>query len=234
MAGTVYKKSGGRDVLVSLVEKVAELAGDGSTTSLTVGTWYVATSKAESSSAIDDFKVGIPFLAKTAITLETGDDVVELTDLWGAKQVIGFSNSKSLSFSKSSFDVTTDSDDFYDKITEEQVEISGSFDGFKLLGVQDEDNAIVKLNRQFTDVLIQDGTTDKVLERTNEVLYLAFLYKKGKPSTGDTVDISFTPVNITSGAESSSYGSGNTQNISFEGANSSDFGALPAKAVVTY
>jgi len=233
MAST-YKKVGGRDVIVSLVEVAQTLTGDGSTVTLTKGKWYIPNSKAASGSAIDTFELNIPFLAKSDITLESGDVVLELTDFWDKNYIIGFANSKSLSFSKSSFDVTTDFDDYYDKMTEEQVELSGSFEGFKLLKATDKETAIVKVNREFTNITIQTDEGEEVLTRTNKKLYLAFVYSKTKPTTGDTIDITFTPVSLTSNAENSSYGSGTTQNISFEGNSYSEFGALPAKAVVVY
>ena len=228
-----YKKSGGRDVIVSLVESTATITGDG-TTSLEVGKWYVATSKATTSSGIDAFKIGRPFMAKTAISLAEGDNVEELTDFWDKTNIVGFANSKSLSFSKSSFDVTTDGDDYYDKITEEQVEVSGSFDGFKYLGVTSEDSAITKINRIFTDITIQTSEGDKVLERENKALYLVFLFSKTLPKSGDILDATFVPVYLTSNAENAAYSSGNTQNISFEGAESSEFGGVTAKSVVEY
>ena len=229
-----YKKSGGRDVIVSLVESVSTIEGDGTSSSLEVGKWYSATSKATTGSAIEAFKIGRPFYAKTAITLEVGDDVVELTDFWAKENIVGFANSKSLSFSKSSFDTTVDWDDYYDKITEEQVEVTGSFDGFKLLGITDEDSAVMKVNRAFTDITIQTATEDKVLERTNDVMYLAFCFSKSAPKAGDTINITFTPVSLTSNAESSQYSSGNTQNISFEGSAKSTFGAVTSKSVAVY
>lgn len=234
MSDKNYKKSGGRDVIVSLVESAASITGDGTASTLEVGKWYVATSKATTASGIEEFKIGRPFMAKTAISLAEGDNVEELTDFWDKTNIVGFANSKSLSFSKSSFDVTTDGDDYYDKITEEQVEVSGSFDGFKYLGVTSEDSAITKINRIFTDVTVQTADGDKVLERENKALYLAFLFSKTKPKTGSILDVTFVPVYLTANAENASYGSGNTQNISFEGAESSDFGGVTSKSVVEY
>ena len=231
---TNYKKGGGRDVIVSLVESAASIVGDGTTESLEIKKWYVPTAKAEISSAIDEFLVGRPFMAKEATVLAVGDTVEELTDFWLKNNIVGFANSKSLSFSKASFDTTVDWDDYYDKITEEQVEVSGSFDGFKLLGITDETSSIMKVNRAFTDIVVQTADTNTTLVRTNEVFYLAFCYSKNTPKVGETIDITFIPVSLTSNAENSAYSSGHTQNISFEGSNKSVFGAVTSKSVAVY
>lgn len=227
------KKGGGRDVIVSLVEAAQTITGNGTTT-LEDGKWYIATEKAATGSGVDDFLPGRPFKGSDDITPAVGDTVIELTDFWEKKHIVGFANSKSLTLSKSSFDVTTDWDEYYAKQTEEQVEITGSFDGYKINGIVDEETSIVKLNRQFTDIVIQTAEGNQTLERTNEDLYFAFIYQKTAPKTGDTVDITFTPAVVTSNAESSQYSSGNTQNISFEGTSYSEFGAMPSKAVVVY
>jgi len=231
---STYKKGGGRDVIVSLVESVATITGD-DTATLEVKKWYVATEIAEGSE-LSDFKVGRPFMAKEAITLSAGDSVEELNDFWTAENIVGFANSKSLSFSKNSFDTTVDYDETYDKITETQVEASGSFDGFKLLGVTSEDNAVVKLNRHFSDIVLQTATENIVLEKNNDIEYLAFVYSKTKPVTGDVLDVTFIPVSLTSNAENSAYSSGHTQNISFEGSSKAPNcgGAVLSKSVVVY
>lgn len=231
---STYKKGGGRDVIVSLVESVATITGDGTIT-LEAGKWYVPTAIADGSE-ISDFKIGRPFMAKEGYILSVGDSAEELTDFWLKDNVIGFANSKSLSFSKNSFDVTVDYDETYDKITETQVEVSGSFDGFKLLGITSEDNAIAKVNRHFSDIVLQTADGNTTLEKTNDIEYLAFVYSKTKPKTGDVLDVTFVPVSLTSNAENSAYSSGHTQNISFEGSskapNCGD--AVTSKSVVVY
>ena len=231
-----WTKGGGRDVIVSVVKAVGStLVGDGSTVALEDGKFYVASAIAESSAFETGVKVGRPFRAVGSTTLSVGDKAVELTNLWEESRIAGMANSKSLNFSRSTFDGTTDFDDYTDKISEDQVEISGSFDGFKLLGIFPEDSAIVDINRQFTNVDVEaaDGSIVSI-DRSNDKLYLAFIYQKTAPVAGDVVDITFVPCTLSSNGESSSYGSAHTQNVAFEGTSFSDFGAIPSKLTVTF
>lgn len=230
-----WTKGGGRDVIVSVVKNVQTLTGDGTSVALEVGKFYIATAKADVSAFDSGVTLNRPFRATAATTLEDGDVAIELSDLWEESRIAGMANSKSLTFSKSTFDATTDFDDYTDKISEDQVEISGSFDGFKLLGVFPEDSAITDINKQFTNIDVEaaDGTITSI-DRCDDKLYLAFIYQKTEPVAGETVDITFVSCVLSSDGESSSYGSAHTQNVSFEGTAFSDFGAVPSKLTVTF
>lgn len=230
-----YAKNSGRDVIVTLFKIGATLEGaltDGD--SLAIGKYYFIKSLGTSTALPAGLKVGLMFYSYAATSLAVGDSVIEVSDPWDTMRTIGFANSKDLSFSKTTYDATVDYDEFVDTQTEDKVDMSGSFNGFKLINWKVVDSAVTESNAQFIDNIIQSPEGTEVVTRKNEILLLGFIYSKEVPLPGATVDMTVVPCVLTGNSEGSAYGNATTQNMTFTGTARSADGAIPCKLTITY
>lgn len=219
-------KSGGRDVIVSLITESAAL-----TTGSTVkGGYYAVKTVATSSSALPSgLEPGMVFCSQTAITLASGDSVIPLSDPWSSANMIGFANSKDLSQTKTTFDCTTDADEDSDQRSDGIVARSGNINGIKLNN-DEGTSASYKLAAQFIDTVRQTADSIDVESHSTPIVLLAFVYTKTKVS-GNMHEVVFLPAMLSSDGESSSYGAATTRQMAYVGCAATDAGTKPTRVI---
>ena len=189
-------------------------------TSVTLGKIYNVTAKATSDSAFAALEIGDFFVATgtTAPTLATGDKCVEVTP-----KFLGGATDKSLNFEKSTVDVTCDKDNANNIVSDGVVVSSGNVNCYDLL--QSGETAANRIRQRFNKTVTYAAGAAVVgeLDRTEKDV-LIFVWDARDLETGEYIGIDFVPAFISSIGHDSAYGSGQTFNANFSGADSDEFG----------
>lgn len=197
-----------------LLEKNATKMSAGN---LSPGHFYVMTKKGDSS-ALPDIPLLVPFYCTKAAAVAAEDEVYEYNALF-----LAYANNKTLNKEKSTQDVTVDKDKDYNYTTDGSVNISGSINGYDLLG--SKDSAIEKIRLRFSDVL--DTTEDEVDYRPAKTTVkdlVAFIWDAKDATTGTMVAIEIIPCLITTQNRSAAYQSGQSFDMDIQGCASMDDG----------
>lgn len=198
------------------------LASFGTTelTTVALGKIYVITAKASSDSAFGNLKVGDFFIAtgSTAPTFGTGDKCIEVTPLF-----LGGATDKSINFEKSTVTVTCDKDNSANVTSDGVVAGSGSVTAYDL--IQTGDTAANRIRQKFNKMVeYASGTpTATELDRTEKDV-LIFIWDARDLEVGEYVGVDFVPAFLSSQDHGSSYGSGQTFGVNFQGADSDEAG----------
>lgn len=227
-------KTLGNHGLAYLLTKGTEISGAATESpSLTEGAWYYVSAKAAESSVLP-VRVGLPFQASSAITMNVaGDKVVPLT-----KNMLGFAKGKSLSQSKATTDATTDSNNgIAQQLSDGIVATSGSISGLnEIPTLNSAQESIIKMFQTYARDTA--GTVD-VSEVSTPISLLmidwtARRVSSAGPSDGDPCEIDILPVIFTSKNTDSDYGSVKSFNCDFVGQQSDDDGFESIHWVGTY
>lgn len=189
-------------------------------TSVTLGKIYVITAKADSASVFGNLKVGDFYVATgtTAPTFGTGDKCIEVTPLF-----LGGATDKDISFEKSTVTITADKDDSANVTSDGVVAGSGSVNCYDL--IQTGETAANRIRQRFNKMVeyAAGAPTAAELDRTEKDV-LIFVWDARDLEVGEYVGIDFVPAFLSSQNHSSSYGSGQTFNVNFQGADSDEAG----------
>ena len=227
-------KTLGNHGLAYLLTKGDEISGAATESpELTEGDWYYVTAKAETSSALP-VRVGLPFQASSAITMNiAGDKVVPLT-----KKLLGFARDKSLSQSKATTDATTDSNNgIAQQLSDGIVTTSGSISGYN--EIPEANSAQETIIKMFNTYARDASGTVTVSEVSTPICLLMIDWTARRisaagPSDGEKCEIDILPVIFTSKNTDGAYGSVKGFNCDFVGQQSDDDGCEPLHWVGTY
>lgn len=189
-------------------------------TTVALGKIYAITAKADSNSVFGKLAVGDFYIATgaTAPTLETGDKCVEVIP-----KFLGGATDKDLTFDKSTTDITCDKDAASNVTSDGTVASSGSVNCYDLL--QTGDTAANRVRQRFNRMVeyAAGAVTVTELDRTEKDV-LIFVWDARDLEVGEYVGIDYVPAFISSQAHGSAYGSGQSFNINFTGADSDEAG----------
>lgn len=215
----------GRKALVYILLKNGEEA-----TTLKKGVWYAITAKASSSSKFGNLDVGdLYFCSKDESALSSGDKAVPMKKLF-----LGQAQSKTLSESKSTSDVTCDKDKSTNNTCNGIVSASGTINGYDLIDTAEE-SGINYIRTLFNDVVTyKNGVpTKKTADRTAKTLLL-FVWDARDAEEGDLVSCDVAPSIITEKSRDSQYNSPQTMNLSFTVCDSDDDGVNRSYQEIEY
>lgn len=208
----------GREALVYFAEVATTPA-----TTFRKGHWYFIKGKAETLSDFKDLEIGHPWFCTANVTTpQDGDSAVEvkLRFLGGAKD-------KDLQFSKNTTDITCDKDGSQNMTSDGVIASSGSVSGYDLMetnGAADE-AAINQIRTRFNDVAIDSGSEVKVYKsKTTEKDILFFIWDDRNVEVGQPFACDIVPCMLTQLSRSSSYGSPQSFDLSFDGVDSDENG----------
>jgi hypothetical protein len=227
-------KTLGNHGLAYLLTKGVEIVGATDTPpSLTEGDWYYVSAKAESNSALP-VRVGLPFQAASAITMNiAGDKVVPLT-----KNLLGFARGKNLSQSKQTTDATTDSNNgIAQQLSDGIVATTGSISGYnEIPAAGSAQETIIKMFQTYARDVAGTVTVSEVSTPISLLMidWTARRISSAGPSDGDQCEIDIMPVIFTSKNTDSDYGSVKGFNCDFVAQQSDDDGFEPLHWVGVY
>lgn len=228
------KKSTGREVWAMLLDDSTILVGDGSTVKTVAKHLYCINAIGATTALPSGLKVGDCFFAMSAITLGSGDKVIELGDIFDTNKLIGYARSKDISRTKSTVDMTVDGDlsDTGDVRVDPTVSVSGNINGYKVNGLP-LTSASRKIDAKFNKQIVEanDGTVT-TLDKNDDVSLIALIYIKTLRDNQCDVDI--VPCHFTSNGDSTDYGSATSKSVAFTGCASSDNGVLPQSITATF
>lgn len=226
-------KSTGRDVWALLFDETTELVGDGSTVKTTKGHLYAITAIASTSSALPSGLVkGQTFYSQSAITLGSGDKVIDLGSPFDDDLLIGYARSKDITRSKNVVNVTVDADEFDDNRVDPIVAVSGNINGYKVNNLP-ATSASRKIDAMFGDQVIEaaDGTVT-TMDKNDKICLMGLVYIKELRANNE-FEIDIVPCIFTSNGDSTDYGSATSKSVAFTGCAESEKGVKPCTLSVT-
>ena len=231
---SALKKSTGREVWAMLLDDSTILIGDGSTVKTVANHLYCIVAVGTSSVLPSGLDAGDCFFSMSALTLASGDKVIELGDIFDTDKLIGYARSKDISRTKSTVDMTVDGDlsDIGDVRVDPIVSVSGNINGYKVNGLP-VTSASRKIDAKFGKQIIEanDGTVT-TLDKNDDTSLIALIYIKTLRDNQCDVDI--VPCHFTSNGDSTDYGSATSKSVAFTGCSASDNGVLPQSLTVTF
>ena len=229
------KKSTGREVWAMLLDDSTILIGDGSTVKTVKDHLYCIVAFASSSSVLPSgLKKGDCFFSLSALTLGSGDKVIELGDIFSTDNLIGYARSKDISKTKSTVDMTVDGDlsDAGDVRVDPTVSISGNINGYLVNGLP-ATSASRKIDAKFGKQIIQaSDNTFTTVDKNDDISLIALIYIKSLRD--NSVDVDIVPCHFTSNGASTDYGSATSKSVAFTGCAESAGGVLPQTITVTF